>query len=184
MEVLAIDNDLSLRLITEADDEKYITLIYENSERLEDSFEFLLSKVLSDYCWAYAEAVARFNQDDDYFNYLLYQDNSALPVGNISIQQIAEDKSSCNLAFFIDEEATQQGLGTRMLQKIVAFCFEQIGVSKIFMRVPLTNVAAKRTLEKVNFKQEALFQEEIKTFEGKYIDVEYYGLLREEYQLA
>ena len=174
MEILAIDEGLNLRLINEKDAESYITLVYENSEILKAegyNFHFLLGKMLTDYCWAYAEGVAKLNKEGDYYNYLLYQANSPQPIGNIYVYNIQHRLSTCEIAFLIDDDFTKQGLATRMLQKVVKFCVEQIKIQAVFASILPDNLIARKILEKSGFKKES---QSVQAFEGAFRAIDYY----------
>lgn len=174
MEILAVDEGLTLRLINEADAEGYITLIYENSEILKAegyNFYFLLGKMLTDYCWAYAEGIAKLNQEGDYYNYLLYQANSPQPIGNIYIYNIQHQHSTCEVAFLMDDDFTRQGWATQMLRRVVEFCVEQIKIQAVFASILPDNLIARKILEKAGFKKES---QSVQVFEGAFRAIDYY----------
>jgi len=174
MEVLKITEDVTLRLINEDDAENYITLVYENSEILKTdyNFGFLLDKMLSDYCWAYAEGVAKLNVEGGYYNYLLYH-SSALPhpIGNISVHNVLPKHGTCQITFFVDDDFTNKGLATAMLQKVVDFCMENLGLKGVYAAIAPANAASQKIVNKVGFKKSSQYVEAV---DGSFQAVDYY----------
>ncbi|OJJ17909.1 hypothetical protein BKI52_29050 [marine bacterium AO1-C] len=173
MEILEITEDLTLRLINEEDAENYITLVYENSEilKVDYNFGFLLDKMLSDYCWAYAEGVAKLNTEGGYYNYLLYHSSLSTPIGNISIHNVLPKHGTCQVTFLIDDDFTNKGFATAMLQKVVSFCLDNLKLKGVYAAISPANKAAQKIVNKVGFKKNSQHVEVVdKSFQA----VDYY----------
>lgn len=84
------------------------------------------------------------------------------------------------IAYWVGEPYWGKGYATEATKAMLDFAFINKGYHKVFARYFSSNIASGRVMEKVGMKQEGILREHI-IKEGQYIDLIYYGVLRDEY---
>ncbi|MEZ4867829.1 MAG: GNAT family protein [Caldilineaceae bacterium] len=79
------------------------------------------------------------------------------------------------MGFATDRQYWNRGCCTEALKQLVAFAFE-LKLHKLISDNDSDNPASGRVFEKVDFKQEGVFKEQV-VIRGQYIDVIHWGLL-------
>jgi RimJ/RimL family protein N-acetyltransferase len=107
--------------------------------------------------------------------------DSGIKIGVCSIQGIDYLNKKAEIARFLwDKDSVGLGFGTEILTYLIQFSFNKINLNKISMSSVSSNIAAKKSCLKVGFKLEGILREQFYT-DGKYLDVNYFGLLKDEY---
>lgn len=124
-------------------------------------------------------AVALEQEGKGYYFYLRNSDN--LMIGYICIKNIDRNCDKCELAYFIDKEYQGQGIISKAVSNITAYCFNEINMNKVFICTATTNIGSQRVAKKNGYLQEGLFREDFKNGDGQLEDTLYFGLLKSEY---
>lgn len=82
-----------------------------------------------------------------------------------------------------DKLSWGQGVGTEVVQLMVAYGFELLNLHKVWLGVSDSNVAARRSYEKAGFVFEGTLRDEVFR-NGRYHDVSRMSMLLEEYRKA
>ena len=69
-------------------------------------------------------------------------------IGDISIVEMNEDDSSCEIGYVLGKNYWSRGLMTEALKAILDFCFTQAGFQKVRARYASLNPASGRVMEK------------------------------------
>lgn len=80
------------------------------------------------------------------------------------------------LAFWIDPDMQGQGYATAAGQLLIEYAFDTLGLHKIVARVFEENHASQRVIDKLGFRQEGTFRNEVYA-DGDWQDYYRYGLL-------
>jgi len=105
-----------------------------------------------------------------------------IPLGWVSRYGEQENPHVCCVGIDISEDAyLNRGLGTEALQLWVDHIFSTSGVHKIALETWSLNPRMIRVAEKAGFVREGC-QREIRQWEGKWLDLVQFGILREEWQ--
>lgn len=99
-------------------------------------------------------------------------------IGEIFINRIEDDRMA-HIGYRVGMEHWSKGIATEAAKAVVAFCFEQTELKRLYTQVISGNDASCRVLEKSGFIKEG-FLRESKLF-GLYCDYHIYGYLRSEY---
>jgi RimJ/RimL family protein N-acetyltransferase len=95
------------------------------------------------------------------------------------------DKTARNALFFIairpDESYQGKGYGTDAVRVMMRFAFQEMNLQRLGLEVGEFNVAAKRSYEKCGFQVEGTIRRSMYR-DGKYWDMHYMGILREEWE--
>lgn len=100
-------------------------------------------------------------------------------IGMILIKAIDWRIPKCELAYYLDENYHGKGITTKMIQTTIQYCFNELKMLKIFLRIAPQNIASRRIAEKNGFMKEGVLRKEFKIETGEIIDIEYYGLINE-----
>ena len=99
------------------------------------------------------------------------------PVGSVYIRDIDHDHHKAEYGIFIGEEAARgKGYGTAAAKLMIRYCFEELNLHRLFLRVYATNQQAVRSYEKAGFVQEACLRDDV-CIDGEYKDIVLMGIL-------
>lgn len=106
------------------------------------------------------------------------------PLGSVYLRDIDQKHSKAEYGIFIGEESARgRGVGSAVAKLMLRFCFEEVKLHRVFLRVLSGNQPAIRSYEKAGFRQEALLREDV-FLEGEYKDVILMGILDQEWSKA
>ncbi|WP_226683027.1 GNAT family N-acetyltransferase [Sutcliffiella horikoshii] len=101
-------------------------------------------------------------------------------VGIINIKQTLAFKRG-ELGYWIGRPYWGKGYGTEAARAMVAYGFDTLRLNKVFAGAFVDNPGSWRIMEKVGLKHEGTWRQHAMR-DGKFVDLAYYGLLREEYE--
>ena len=140
---------------------------FANSD-LEKTHEFLL------------ESLETEKKMEGYYFYLRSLETTRL-IGYVNIKNINEKIHKCELAYFIDMDYEGKGITTKAVADAVAYCFNELGMNKVFISTSPENMASRRIAEKNGFSEEGLLRQDFRNGNGQLEDIIYYGLLKSDY---
>ena len=100
-------------------------------------------------------------------------------IGSVFLKDFNWTVLKVETGFFIDKNYEGKGVITKAVSLIIAYCFQELKLNKLFMRIAEANISSRRVTEKNGFLLEGKLRQDFKTDEGQFIDVLYYGLLKE-----
>ena len=103
-------------------------------------------------------------------------------IGYIGIKKIDYHISKCELFYFIDNHFEGKGIISKAISKVIGFCFNELKMNKIFICTSKINFGSQQIALKNGFVLEGTLREEFKNHEGVLEDVNYYGLLKSDYE--
>lgn len=99
------------------------------------------------------------------------------PVGSVYVRDIDKTHHKAEYGIFIGEkDARGKGYGTAAAKLMVRYCFEELALHRLFLRVYAENERAIRSYEKAGFVKEALLREDV-YIDGEYKDIMLMGIL-------
>lgn len=103
-----------------------------------------------------------------------------IPVGSVYIRDIDWNHNKAEYGIFIGEEnARGKGVGSQTAALMIEYCFKQLKLHRLFLRVFADNKQAIRSYEKAGFVQEAYLKDDVK-INGEYRDIVLMGILNPE----
>ncbi|CAG9621247.1 Putative ribosomal N-acetyltransferase YdaF [Sutcliffiella rhizosphaerae] len=101
-------------------------------------------------------------------------------IGVININQTLAFKRG-ELGYWIGRPYWGKGYGTEAAKAVMEYGFEELQLNKVFAGAFAENPGSWRIMEKIGMKHEGIWRQHGMR-DGKFIDLTYYGLLREEYE--
>lgn len=98
-------------------------------------------------------------------------------IGIFHIKNIDWRIPKCEIAYFLDKDFQGQGLASELLKTVINYCFDDLQMNKLFVRISPDNLASHKVAIKNGFISEGLLRKEFKTETGDLIDLEYLGLV-------
>ena len=103
-------------------------------------------------------------------------------IGYIGIKKIDYHISKCELFYFIDKDFEGKGIISKAISEVIGFCFKELKMNKIFICTSKINFGSQQIALKNGFIHEGTLREEFKNHEGVLEDINYYGLLKSDYE--
>ncbi len=103
-------------------------------------------------------------------------------IGYIGIKKIDYHISKCELFYFIDKDFEGKGIISKAISEVIGFCFIELKMNKIFICTSKINFGSQQIALKNKFVLEGTLREEFKNGEGILEDINYYGLLKSDYE--
>lgn len=102
---------------------------------------------------------------------------NGLAVGSVYVRDIDTTHQKAEYGIFIGEDAARgRGYGTAAAKLMIRYCFEELGLHRLFLRVYANNIQAIRSYEKAGFVKEAYLREDV-CIDGEFKDIVLMGIL-------
>ena len=99
------------------------------------------------------------------------------PVGSVYVRDIDHTHQKAEYGIFIGEDSARgKGYGTATAKLMIKYCFEELKLHRLFLRVYADNIQAIRSYEKAGFEREALLRDDV-CIEGQYRDIVLMGII-------
>jgi ribosomal-protein-alanine N-acetyltransferase len=105
-----------------------------------------------------------------------YRDSGRI-IGSIHLMAISAQHRKAEIGFVLARTYWNQRLATEALRRVLAYCFETVGLNRLEGLCLVENHAAKRVLEKVGMVREGLLRESLFQ-KGAFRNFELYAILR------
>ena len=92
--------------------------------------------------------VASYTNPNYYKWAICLKENPEQVIGDISIVEMDEDDSSCEIGYVLGKNFWGRGMMTEALKAVLDFCFTQAGFQKVRARYASLNLASGRVMEK------------------------------------
>lgn len=100
-------------------------------------------------------------------------------VGSVYIRDIEQYHHKAEYGIFIGEDSARgKGYGTAAAKLMVRYCFEELGLHRLFLRAYADNMQAIRSYEKAGFVKEAYLRDDVYVG-GQYRDIVLMGIINE-----
>ena len=93
------------------------------------------------------------------------------------------DHESAELGYWVGKPFWDHGYCTEAAQAVLHYAFIELRLNRIHARHFSHNPASGRVMQKVGMKPEGHFRQNVKKW-GQFIDSEFYGVLRSEFELS
>jgi RimJ/RimL family protein N-acetyltransferase len=88
------------------------------------------------------------------------------------------------IGYWIDERLARQGFATHVAATLTKAAFEYTSVHRMNIHMQVGNIASERIPERLGYRREGLLRQAFPLSQGKFADIHYFTLLREEYDAS
>ncbi|MEZ4932005.1 MAG: GNAT family protein [Saprospiraceae bacterium] len=172
-----MNEDINIRLLNKNDAGDYFQLIDNNRERLKRYFPVTVSEIpdlLS--CTVYVEQKIKQAATKELYLYVILKKGKM--IGVLILKNIDWRIPKGELAYFIDKEYEGQGVMSVAMRWLQDYCFNELGMNKLFIKLSPQNKASQRLAIRSGFQLEGVLRQEFRIETGEVQDVEYYGKLK------
>ena len=171
-----IDN-LTLRPLNSEDTARFFDLLDRNRAHLTDYFPQTIATVINlQACTDYIHKKMEEEAEKDCYCFVLEDESGGLQ-GYITIKNIDWTVPKCELAYFIDKDHKGRGIMSNALSAVVAHCFNDLQMNKVYLITALDNHPSRKLAEKTGFEVEGILRNNFKLSSGALVDMAYYGIL-------
>lgn len=174
--------DYKLERIENVSFETFLNLIYDNKTYIEKGFAGTVKR-----CETPKGAKILFKEwlsEEKHkrsFSFFIKNTQTDSLVGLVNIKNIDSTIKKCEIGYFISELYAGKGIVSKFTSEVVTFCFEELQMNKVFLRVAPENIGSQKVAIKNGFQKEGVLREEYLGFQDIYEDVMCFGLLKTEY---
>ena len=166
----------SIKAIQKKEYKELFELIQQNRDHLKRFFPITLSNTNSTretkrYVKSLLEKLSR----KELFPMGIYHQEEL--VGMVYIKNIDWKIPKCEIGYFIGQSSEGKGLMTKTLGLATSYCFEELKMIKVFLRISPANLGSLAVAQKNGFEKEGLLRKEFRIETDELIDVEYHGKL-------
>ena len=174
----------TVRLLTKEDLNSYFTLIDSNRSRLEDFFAgtVAITRTLADTSIHLDDVIDKAGKKN-YFPFVVIDDQTRTIIASIQVKSLDWNVPKAELGYYVDQHYEGRGIIQKSLTHIIQFCFMELNLKKLYIRTHESNIASRKVAENNGFVLEGIIRCDYRTTRGELVDLMYYGLLKEEYQI-
>lgn len=126
------------------------------------------------------DRIKSVTEDDSIIQFIIEKEGD--PVGTIALFDIDRDYRHAEFgAFMVKPEIHGKGVGTRALEMLLEYAFDELNMHKVIGGYIEDNGASRKVQEKFGFKEEGI-QKDMKYRDGEYLDLVRMGLLEDEWR--
>lgn len=160
-----------LRLMTYEDTEKIVEWRNSDSVRKRFIYQGLFTKE------SHENWIKNMVETGKVVQMIICETGTDKPVGSVYVRDIDKTHHKAEYGIFIGEkDARSKGYGTAAAKLMVQYCFEELALHRLFLRVYAENERAIRSYEKAGFVKEAHLRDDV-FIDGEYKDIVLMGIL-------
>lgn len=172
-------NEPEFRLIQSNDYQAFERLIENNRVRLKRYFPITISKTMTSLkVKSYLQELSQQLNKKEIYPFGLFQEDEIFAV--VLVKNIDWRTGKAELGYYIDATKEGKGITTLLVNNTLTFCFEELDLQKVYLRISPSNLSSIKVAEKTGFVKEGVLRKEFKIETGELVDVIYFGKLKEE----
>lgn len=122
--------------------------------------------------------------DPNRMRFMVQRVEDGATIGILGLERIDYRNQTAELAgLVIDPAERRRGWGTKAIETLIRYGFNDLNFNRLFARIYRLNQAAHRVVEKAGFQNEGTLREAV-FHNWSYEDVVYWSILREEWKHA
>lgn len=173
-----IDEDLELRLLETRHAEQLFLLTDGSRDYLREWLPWVdYTTEVEDSKNFIETGLKQFGDQNGFQAGIWYQNKLA---GVIGLHTINWNDKSTVIGYWLGEAFQGKGIMTKACKAIVQYCFEELELKRVEIRVATENYKSQAIPERLGFQKEGCLRSAAALYD-KYIDLYVYGLLKEEF---
>lgn len=179
MFIYPIDEEISLKLITEKDAEEIFRFIDSSRSYLREWLGWLdYNTGISDTKANIKSNLAKFAASEGVDTAILYKGKI---VGKIGFNSINQANKVATVGYMLDEAFQGNGIMTRAAKGMLKLAFEEYNLNKVEIHVAQGNAKSRNIPVRLGFKEEGTIRSAEWLYDH-YVDHVVYGMLKEEWE--
>jgi RimJ/RimL family protein N-acetyltransferase len=171
----------SISFLCENDTKEYFQFVDRNREWIRTYFPRTIASTKTESeTKSYLTGLLEQMEEKRFYSFLI-RDSGNQIVGTVFLKDLDWNAMKAEIGFFVDKDHEKRGIISRSVSLIAGYCFEELALNKLYMRIAVSNQASISVAEKNGFLCEGILRSDFKTSESELIDTLYYGLLKEDY---
>ena len=172
-----IDEDTELRLLEHRHAEQLFQLTDQSRESLREWLPWIdFTRTVADSKNFIGSILLQFSRNDGFQAGIWYRGELA---GVIGLHGINWSNKSTSIGYWLGTEFEGKGLMTKACQAVVDYCFTELGLNRIEIRVATENIKSAAIPQRLGFQQEGRLQQAEWLYD-KFVDHFVFGLIKEQ----
>lgn len=119
-------------------------------------------------------------ENDNTYNWAMEFEGEV--IGGISVVRLSEKCEYAELGYCMSRKFWNKGLMTEAARAVIDFLFSEVGAHRVTIAHAVKNPASGRVAQKCGLTYEGTKRESFKSSTGEFLDIAYYGILKQEWQ--
>lgn len=102
-------------------------------------------------------------------------------IGTCGYHNYNKRHKKVEIGYDVWKEYWRQGYISEALPVLLTYCFDYLGVNKVYAKLDPENIASRKTVEKLGFTAEGILREDEKLGD-RYLDMLYMSILKKEWE--
>jgi ribosomal-protein-alanine N-acetyltransferase len=115
------------------------------------------------------------------YNWAIVYKEIGQPIGSISVVNQYDESSKCEIGYCLGRKFWKRGVMTEALSAVMDYLFNDIGYNRIQAYHHVDNPASGRVMVKVGMKEEGHMKQFAVNNKNEFVDVVFYGIVREDF---
>lgn len=129
---------------------------------------------------AYIKCMLRKYRAGDPASWCIVRRDQGRVVGTIGYMWFQPENNAAEVGYSLARDCWNQGFMTEALQAVLRYSFEEMGINRIEAQHEVGNPASGAVMRKCGMAHEGTLRSRLYN-KGRYVDVELYSILRQEY---
>lgn len=129
---------------------------------------------------AYIKCMLRKYRAGDPASWCIVRRDQGRVVGTIGYMWFQPENNAAEVGYSLARNCWNQGFMTEALQAVLRYSFEEMGINRIEAQHEVGNPASGAVMRKCGMTREGTLRSRLYN-KGRYVDVELYSILRQEY---
>ena len=179
MFIYPVDEEISLKLVTERDAEEIFQMIDSSRTHFREWLGWLdYSTKVQDTLVNIKNNLLQFIANEGLDTAIVYKGKI---VGKIGFNKINKSNKTAYVGYMLDEKFQGKGIMTRSAKAIVKIAFEEYGLNKVEIHAAEGNTKSRSIPIRLGFKEEGTIRSAEWLYDH-YVDHVVYGMLKEEWK--
>ncbi len=175
----AFDDDLALRLLEERNTLELFEIVRENREHIHSWMTWVPTEwTMTSAGQIIRAARERFASNNGFWSGIFFRERLC---GCVILNQVDWPHRSGDIGYWLIREEQGHGLVTRSCRALVDYCFEELQLHRIEIRVATENARSRSVPERLGFRLDGVLRQ-ANRLHDRYVDLAVYSMLAPEWK--
>jgi len=102
-------------------------------------------------------------------------------IGMVGLHYIDQTNKATEIGYWLSNTMQGKGIMTRVVEYLVSYCFDELNLNRVVIRVAVENQKSRAIPQRLGFKEEGILREAQQIRGGSY-DLAIYSMLKDEWK--